>query len=421
MYLPRFVACVLAAALFSGCSSTTATLTPRPASSNATTAPTATPVSSASATPHATATPTAAAATPTPTPLPTATPSSGATPTPTPIPAPTQSGSSTIVEYVSPSGEFANPECIALGPDNNLYVTEPGTDDFLQVTTGGTFKVQSFAAWTNSNGQAANFAPAGVAAGSDGRMWFAGEGGGFWAESTSLSDITFGAYGSAIGAGGGEPSQPYGITSGPSGNLWLTDLSVSQAIVISPANPTASPTRIDIGSNAEPIAIAEGNDGNLWVSEDLVAKIARVTPGGTVTQFNISGQSEGIAAGPDGALWFTEYTEGANKIGRLTTGGSLTEYTIPTADAVPAGIAAGTDGALWFAEAHGNKIGRITTAGVITEYPVPTASAEPFNVAAGPDSAMWFTEFTAGKVGRIPLDIVNATAQTRTSGATRRH
>src|SRR5512135_505256 len=29
----------------------------------------------------------------------------------------------------------------------------------------------------------------------------------------------------------------------------------------------------------------------------------------------------GIAAGPDGALWFAEYTN--NKIGRLTTGGEL--------------------------------------------------------------------------------------------------
>src|ERR1022692_376814 len=44
---------------------------------------------------------------------------------------------------------------------------------------------------------------------------------------------------------------------------------------------------------------------------------------------------------------------------------------VPTAFAWPAGIAAGPDGALWFAEFNKSKIGRITTAGDITEYAVP--------------------------------------------------
>jgi hypothetical protein len=39
-----------------------------------------------------------------------------------------------------------------------------------------------------------------------------------------------------------------------------------------------------------------------------------------------------------------------------------------SAGAVPNGIAAGPDGNLWFADNGANKIGKITTAGVITEY-----------------------------------------------------
>jgi virginiamycin B lyase len=35
-----------------------------------------------------------------------------------------------------------------------------------------------------------------------------------------------------------------------------------------------------------------------------------------------------ITAGPDGALWFTEFT--VSKIGRITTAGVVTEYSIPT-------------------------------------------------------------------------------------------
>src|SRR6266700_8204927 len=53
----------------------------------------------------------------------------------------------------------------------------------------------------------------------------------------------------------------------------------------------------------------------------------------------------GLTAGSDGALWFTEPS--ARKIGRITTGGAITEYLIPSL-AQPGSIAAGSDGALWF-------------------------------------------------------------------------
>ena len=39
-----------------------------------------------------------------------------------------------------------------------------------------------------------------------------------------------------------------------------------------------------------------------------------------------------------------------NKIGRITTAGAFTEYPIPTASSNPEGITAGPDGALWFTE-----------------------------------------------------------------------
>jgi virginiamycin B lyase len=51
------------------------------------------------------------------------------------------------------------------------------------------------------------------------------------------------------------------------------------------------------------------------------------------------------------------------------------------------GIAAGSDGALWFSEGADNLIGRITTAGVVTEDPVPTAASGPYRITTGPDRA----------------------------------
>src|SRR5207249_1397118 len=88
---------------------------------------------------------------------------------------------------------------------------------------------------------------------------------------------------------------------------------------------------------------------------------------------------KGIAPGPDGNLWFTEW--GGNKIGRITTNGVITEYVIPRANSLPQGIAAAPDGNMWFTESNGNKIGQITTAGqILMECPVPTGGADPWGI-----------------------------------------
>jgi streptogramin lyase len=64
-----------------------------------------------------------------------------------------------------------------------------------------------------------------------------------------------------------------------------------------------------------------------------------------------------IAPGPDKNLWFTESAK--NKIGRITTGGTITEFPIPTPSSIPRGIAPGPDKNLWFTESSGNDIGQV--------------------------------------------------------------
>jgi virginiamycin B lyase len=54
-----------------------------------------------------------------------------------------------------------------------------------------------------------------------------------------------------------------------------------------------------------------------------------------------------------------------NKIGRITTASVITEFAIPTAGSSPVGIAAGPDGNVWFAELYDNNVGRINSVGVI--------------------------------------------------------
>jgi len=128
---------------------------------------------------------------------------------------------------------------------------------------------------------------------------------------------------------------------------------------------------------------------------------------GTITAFSVptaASNPEGITAGSDGNLWFTEYN--ASKIGRITPGGSISEFPLPTGasgpgiTAGPSSITAGPDGNLWFTESGGNQIGRITTAGFITEFPLPPV-VHPYGITAGPDGNLWFTEFDGNKIGRL--------------------
>jgi Cutinase len=100
-----------------------------------------------------------------------------------------------------------------------------------------------------------------------------------------------------------------------------------------------------------------------------------------------------IVAGPDGAMWFTEST--ANRIGRITTAGAISEYRLPSGVTSPAGITVGADKALWFTA--GSDLGRITTEGKITVYRVPGASSL-LGVYAAPDGSFWLADQTGNKV-----------------------
>jgi streptogramin lyase len=155
-------------------------------------------------------------------------------------------------------------------------------------------------------------------------------------------------------------------------------------------------------SASTPNGIIAGADGNLWFTEYTANNIGRITPSGTITEFPLptpNAAPRQIAAGPDGNLWFTEFS--ANKIGKITPSGTITEFNVPTANSGPRGISTGPDGNVWFTEFNSGKIGKITPSGTVTEYTVPTANSGPRGIEPGPDGNLWFTENTSSKVGKI--------------------
>lgn len=119
---------------------------------------------------------------------------------------------------------------------------------------------------------------------------------------------------------------------------------------------------------------------------------------GHFTEFTIptaASAPQGIAVGPDGALWFAEGS--GNNIGRVTTTGSFTEFAVPTSSAVPLFIVTGADGLLYFTEGAAHKVASMTTSGTFVETGIPYA---PVGITKGPDNNIWFSEGTATDIGK---------------------
>ncbi|MBV8154177.1 MAG: hypothetical protein JOY98_07140 [Candidatus Eremiobacteraeota bacterium] len=165
-------------------------------------------------------------------------------------------------------------------------------------------------------------------------------------------------------------------------------------------------TEFDVpsGTSSGPFGITRGPDGALWFAETTANKIGRITTAGSFSEYPIptaSAETIVVTAGLDGNVWFTE--QSTSKIGKITPGGAFTEIPTTTPNAEPVGITAGPDGNMWFVEAASaaNNVASISTSGTIHEYALLTPSALAQTIVAGPDGALWFTEDQANKIGRV--------------------
>ena len=141
--------------------------------------------------------------------------------------------------------------------------------------------------------------------------------------------------------------------------------------------------------------------GRLWYTASEANKLGRIDRDGTITEFPVPTPDAlplGMTLGPDDALWFTERSAG--RIGRFDLRReSFTEFPL-AAGANPQRIVLGSDGALWFTEARPRKVGRITTSGRLTEYPVPS---QPVGIVAD-ERGLWYAGFDTARIGRLAYD-----------------
>ena len=198
-----------------------------------------------------------------------------------------------FTEYtVSVSGD---PDQIAEGPDNRVWCTLVDTDNLCALTTSGTNS--TYAAAPGS----AN--PAFVTAGPDGNMWYttsAGINSYVNAMSTSGAPV----YSYPVGSG----AFLFGIAAGSDGRLWFCDTSNNYIWAVTTGGALTHYS-IPTGSSG-PWSIVAGPDGNLWFTEQAAGKIGRITTSGVITEYLVPSGTNAylyyITVGPDGNLWFTE-------------------------------------------------------------------------------------------------------------------
>jgi virginiamycin B lyase len=219
--------------------------------------------------------------------------------------------------------------------------------------------------------------------------------------------------------GGGRPEvvvaladreRPTDLVAGPDGNAWLTT-----PLAIVRVTPGGDVTRFSAGLSpgATPSAIARGPDGNLWFTEYSIhyrsddpptpGGIGRITPTGEITEFDeLMDDARGytsIAAGADGAMWFTTDSLEEQGIGRITMSGVVTKYTPELRSNILGGITAGPHGRVWFTDDGVASIGR---RGHVRNYRVPLPHHTAVgSMALGPDGALWFAEQNRRRFGRL--------------------
>ena len=176
---------------------------------------------------------------------------------------------------------------------------------------------------------------------------------------------------------------------------------------------TKEPTRDD-----GPERIAAGRDGALWFTENFGDEVGRLSPGGTFTLFRVPNVQSAldIAYGRDKNVWITE----RGGVIRLTSSGTPHFYPAPPLNvetppcprgqqAQPIDLTSGADGAIYTTEQYGNAIDRFDVTGKAIAFPIPLTGYDrvsqcwqaPQSIALGPDNALWFTEHGGNAIGRV--------------------
>ncbi len=208
------------------------------------------------------------------------------------------------------------------------------------------------------------------------------------------------------------------LTAGPDDAVWVLGSEALVRVAVD-GSTTAFPISDQFATSGD--HLVAGPDGNLWFTRGAASApvFHRVTRTGAMTAFPVAtpGGINGVAVGPDRAIWYTQGggLPNENSIGRITVDGvTSTVVQLPDSDStppnppsnMPLAITAGPDRRMYFTTYFVeplNTIGQVTVDGELTTFDIPTSGAASFGITTGSDGNIWFTENFNDLVGRLLL------------------
>ncbi len=266
------------------------------------------------------------------------------------------------------SSQILSGDGIVVGPDKNIWFH--GNNGLAQMTmTGSTtvFPVTCFG----------NF----LTVGADGNFYST-------CGSSMVAQVTPNGVEHDYPIPSGDSTYSNGITTGPDGNVWFTE--GAHVGVITPSGHITEylyPSGLNGNTND---GITAGSDGNIWFTEEQGRHVDRVTPGGTITQFNGCLGAEAIVSAADRNL----YLDCPGSITQMSTNGTITGgapqpwgYQGNVQD-----LTIGPDEAVWFVSNNDNVIGEYNfVTQTVNAYIPPSSFSNSYAITAGPDGNIWAT------------------------------
>jgi streptogramin lyase len=127
-------------------------------------------------------------------------------------------------------------------------------------------------------------------------------------------------------------------------------------------------------------AMTTAVDGSVYFGPFVGTGIYKATSSGPVLSVATDARVTGLAAAPDGALWFVT----ADYVGRAMPGGAVT--TVLPESGVWLFPAVASDGAFWYRPAAGPYVRRRDPGGSISQVSLPSG---PYKLAPSTDGAVW--------------------------------
>jgi sugar lactone lactonase YvrE len=258
----------------------------------------------------------------------------------------------TLADYTSSLGQLLYPRALTIDGAGNIYVTT-GSYKILKLTSNGVVTVvagSGVSSHLDGKGTAANFtAPMGITTDPSGNIYVS--------DAYRIRKITPTGVVTTLAGSGNSGSTDgvgvaasfgliYSLTSDKNGNIYAADATNNKIRKITPAGAVTTlagsgvaGSKDGAGSAAQFImlrSITSDSSGNLYVSEALSSKIRKITPQGLVT--SICGSGAGAEDGSGSAASFFN----------------------------PSGVAVDNLGNSYIADANNHKIRKITADGMVT-------------------------------------------------------